>query len=206
MTPRTVEQNDAIRKQRIAQIRNTAVEVYLEKGMQMEMGDIARKAGLGRGTVYHYYNNKLHLVEDLLLEAFEEAALVTAKTMQSSEPPLVRLEQYAALQLESWLRQPFGYILFKNWFHSEPIVVYYNDRLLADFHARLYKPVLEAVEEGIRLGQIAAMQPSTTVSVFFAALIGATGTYIGNKDSSSSTNRDEWIRDVTTVLFKGLQA
>ncbi|WP_156043187.1 hypothetical protein [Paenibacillus sp. UNC451MF] len=43
MTPRTIEQNDAIRKQRIAQIRNTAVEVFLDKGMQMEMGDIARK-------------------------------------------------------------------------------------------------------------------------------------------------------------------
>ncbi len=141
----------------------------------------------------------------MLLEAFEEAEHITARAMHSTEPPLVRLEQYAALQLESWVRQPFGFVLFKNWFHSEPILVHYNERLLASIHERLYKPVLEAVGEGIRSGQIAATQPGTTVSVFFAALIGASGAYIGNKDSDGAINPEEWIRDVITVLFKGLQ-
>lgn len=66
--------------------------------MNMEMGDISRKAGLGRGTVYHYYNNKISLIEDLLIEAFEEAQKITMETLNTNESPLIRLEQYAKCQ------------------------------------------------------------------------------------------------------------
>ncbi|MEZ2659714.1 TetR/AcrR family transcriptional regulator [Aneurinibacillus aneurinilyticus] len=122
-------------------MRNTAAEIYLEKGMNMEMGDIARKAGLGRGTVYHYYNNKISLIEDLLIEAFEEAQKITMETLNTNESPLIRLEQYAKCQLGSWIKQPFVFILFKNLFQSEPIPTQNYDELLNNFQTHLYSPV-----------------------------------------------------------------
>lgn len=82
MSPRTKEQNDAIREIRMNQIMQAAAEVYLEKGIQLEIRDVAVKAELGYGTVYHYYKNKQMLLEDLLWDALNrtESAVQPALT------------------------------------------------------------------------------------------------------------------------------
>ncbi|MEF2964531.1 TetR/AcrR family transcriptional regulator [Paenibacillus sp. M1] len=74
MTPRTKEQNEQIRSRRMAQILKAAADVYLDKGMLMEIRDVAAEAGLGYGTVYHYYKNKTDLLYDMLSQAMERAA------------------------------------------------------------------------------------------------------------------------------------
>lgn len=74
MTPRTKEQNEQIRLRRMKQILKAAADVYLDKNMLMEIRDVAAAAGLGYGTVYHYYNNKSDLLYDLLFQGLERAA------------------------------------------------------------------------------------------------------------------------------------
>ncbi|MGW7163573.1 TetR/AcrR family transcriptional regulator [Paenibacillus taichungensis] len=71
MTPRTKEQNEEIRLRRLAQIRKAAADVFLNKGSLLEIRDVAIEAGLGYGTVYHYYSNKGDLLHDLLWDALE---------------------------------------------------------------------------------------------------------------------------------------
>ncbi|GGF62011.1 hypothetical protein GCM10010912_03950 [Paenibacillus albidus] len=73
MTPRTKEQNEDIRLRRLAQIRKAAADVFLNKGPLLEIRDVAAQAGLGYGTVYHYYSNKGDLLYDLLWDALERA-------------------------------------------------------------------------------------------------------------------------------------
>ncbi|MCJ1222064.1 TetR family transcriptional regulator [Paenibacillus polymyxa] len=71
MSPRTKEQNEEIRLRRLAQIRKAAADVFLNKGPLLEIRDVAVQAGLGYGTVYHYYGNKGDLLHDLLWDALE---------------------------------------------------------------------------------------------------------------------------------------
>lgn len=73
MTPRTKEQNEEIRLRRLAQIRKAAADVFLDKGLALEIRDVAAQAGLGYGTVYHYYSNKGDLLHDLLWAAMDQA-------------------------------------------------------------------------------------------------------------------------------------
>ncbi|WP_334071752.1 MULTISPECIES: helix-turn-helix domain-containing protein [Paenibacillus] len=73
MTPRTKEQNEQIRNLRMSQILRAAADVYLDRGLLMEIRDVAAEAGLGYGTVYHYYKNKTDLLHDLLLQAMSRA-------------------------------------------------------------------------------------------------------------------------------------
>ncbi|MGO4546364.1 TetR/AcrR family transcriptional regulator [Paenibacillus sp. 2TAB23] len=73
MTPRTKEQNEEIRLRRLAQIRIAAADVFLNKGPLLEIRDVAAQAGLGYGTVYHYYSNKGDLLNDLLWDALVRA-------------------------------------------------------------------------------------------------------------------------------------
>lgn len=73
MTPRTKEQNEEIRLRRLVQIRQAAADVFLNKGPLLEIRDVAAQAGLGYGTVYHYYSNKGDLLHDLLWDALERS-------------------------------------------------------------------------------------------------------------------------------------
>lgn len=87
MTPRTKEQNEEIRLRRLAQIRKAAADVFLNKGSLLEIRDVAIEAGLGYGTVYHYYSNKGDLLHDLLWDALERVggAPVDPHTSTSGE-------------------------------------------------------------------------------------------------------------------------
>ncbi|QOS79159.1 helix-turn-helix transcriptional regulator [Paenibacillus sp. JNUCC31] len=87
MTPRTKEQNEEIRLRRLAQIRRAAADVFLKKGPLLEIRDVAAQAGLGYGTVYHYYSNKGDLLHDLLWDALERASgwLEQPRTSASGE-------------------------------------------------------------------------------------------------------------------------
>ncbi|MGG4142380.1 helix-turn-helix domain-containing protein [Paenibacillus algorifonticola] len=84
MTPRTKEQNDEIRLRRLAQIRKAAADVFLNKGPLLEIRDVAAQAGLGYGTVYHYYSNKGDLLQDLLWDAFERAGEWLAAPLEAT--------------------------------------------------------------------------------------------------------------------------
>lgn len=78
MTPRTKEQNEEIRLRRIHEILRAAAEAYLNKGVLLEIRDVAAAAGLGYGTVYHYYSNKNDLVADMLQQGLERAEALWA--------------------------------------------------------------------------------------------------------------------------------
>lgn len=104
MTPRTKEQNDEIRLRRLAQIRKAAADVFLNKGPLLEIRDVAAQAGLGYGTVYHYYSNKGDLLHDLLWDALERAGgwLETPAETTHKAP----LEAHLKAQLEAQPNAP----------------------------------------------------------------------------------------------------
>jgi AcrR family transcriptional regulator len=65
------------------------------KRLQRRWGDIAQVAGLAKDTIYHYYNNKLSLLEEWLDDACCEAKKITGTVMAEDARPIIRLERYA---------------------------------------------------------------------------------------------------------------
>lgn len=98
MTPRTKEQNEDIRLRRLAQIRKAAADVFLNKGPLLEIRDVAAQAGLGYGTVYHYYSNKGDLLHDLLWDALERAGGWLKAPLMAPLEPLLKVPLGAQLK------------------------------------------------------------------------------------------------------------
>ncbi|CAM4036075.1 TetR/AcrR family transcriptional regulator [Cohnella lubricantis] len=147
MSPRTKEQNEAIRLTRIRQIQSAAAEVYLQRGMSFEMRDVAAQAGLGYGTVYHYYKNKYELFHELLASALDSASELSARTLADGGPLPERLRAWTVGLLTLWAEEPMVFILYKmaseNFHQLPPELV---GRLPARFEAELYRPVIEALQ------------------------------------------------------------
>lgn len=113
MTPRTREQNEEIRRVRMTQIINAAADVYLDKGMLMEVRDVAQQAGLGYGTVYHYYKNKGDLLHDLLGQAMERASDLMYDIATHGNSTQRELKSVVVSLMEHWAQDHAMYLLSK---------------------------------------------------------------------------------------------
>jgi len=168
MSPRTKEQNEAIREMRMSQIMQAAAEVYLEKGIQFEIRDVAVKAELGYGTVYHYYKNKQMLLEDLLWEALDRTESAVNPALSRDEDDAPSAERYARLLLRHCTLDPAVFILLKTVadnFHHIPGNRF--SKLYAEFQQRIYRPFVALIRT-----DTGSPAPEQTANLVFGSLVG----------------------------------
>ncbi|MBE9915883.1 TetR/AcrR family transcriptional regulator [Paenibacillus donghaensis] len=197
MSPRTKEQNEAIREMRMNQIMQAAAEVYLEKGIQLEIRDVAVKAELGYGTVYHYYKNKHMLLEDLLWDALyrTESAVLPALTEDGGS--LHKAESFSRLLLRMCIQDPSVFILHKTVadnFHHFPGNRFI--KLSDNFQQRIYLSFVELIREGID-----SESPEKTSNLIFGSLVGCTALNIHHNMQSEMD-----VEGIVDMIFSGIQA
>ncbi|WP_150271146.1 TetR/AcrR family transcriptional regulator [Paenibacillus tepidiphilus] len=115
MCPRTKEQNELIRVQRREQILDVAARSYFRTGGSFDVRDVAREAGLGYGTVYHYYPNRHLLIEDVLGSGFErcEQAVADLANTSGSPPDASHLLRCCQALLRLWQSDARAFLVFK---------------------------------------------------------------------------------------------
>lgn len=167
MCPRTKEQNELIRIQRREQILDVAARTYFRTGGSFDIRDVAREAGLGYGTVYHYYPNQHLLIEDVLGSGFDrcEHALAEWANNCGGSPNDRRLLTYSQTLLRLWQSDARAYLVYK--MASEHYVgLPEKDRYPAKkrFMERLYAPL-----------QSIAQREDDSVDHMLAVLVGCCG-------------------------------
>ena len=197
MSPRTKEQNDAIREMRMNQIMQAAAEVYLEKGFQLEIRDVAVKAELGYGTVYHYYKNKHMLLEDLLWDALNRTESAVLPALTGDGGSLLKAESFSRLLLRKCIQDPSVFILLKTVadnFHHFPGNRFI--KLFADFQERIYLPFVEMIREGI-----GSKSPEKTANLIFGSLVGCTALNIHH-----NMRNEMDVEGIVDMIFSGIQS
>lgn len=64
MSPRTSKQNEEIRQQTSKQIVDAAFELFANEGYaKTSIATVAKKAGVSKGLIYHYFNSKEAILE-----------------------------------------------------------------------------------------------------------------------------------------------
>ena len=67
-------------------VLEAARQGFAEQGLDCQMEDIARSAGVGVGTVYRHFPNKEKLVDALVKDRFERLAERTAEALEQDDP------------------------------------------------------------------------------------------------------------------------
>ncbi|MDF2961472.1 MAG: TetR family transcriptional regulator [Paenibacillus sp.] len=200
MSPRTKEQNDEIRERRKLQIVETAEILFLRKGMNLDIRDVAYTAQLGYGTVYHYYNNKHLLIHDIMESGFNAAA-ETAKMLNASHSPLSLLHTYVKALPDSWTKSRASYAVYKhaaeNFITFEPDIQHlYNSR----FEEHIYTPVTAVIEKAVHRQELSAgLDPHQTANTLLGSLIGAYSIYMNHNSGQFNAGF------TADVLIKGIR-
>ena len=73
MSPRTEKQFEEMRKEKRTLIMEAALEVFAEKSfLGASVSKITKKAGVSKGLLYTYFENKEDLLRKIILEGFDE--------------------------------------------------------------------------------------------------------------------------------------
>lgn len=91
MSPRTEEQYEEIRKGRKEQILHVALHLFAEKGYEnTSISMIAREAAISKGLLYNYFENKEHLLEEVVQQGIKEIMI----PIESDAPVLETPKQF----------------------------------------------------------------------------------------------------------------
>ncbi len=73
MSPRTVQQNEAIRQQKMDHIKSTALELFSANGFHAtSISDIAKAAKISKGLLYNYFTSKDDLLSSIIDDGFRK--------------------------------------------------------------------------------------------------------------------------------------
>jgi len=73
MCPKTKEQFEQMRQNRKAAIEEAAMQLFAEQGFNSaSISRIAQKAGVSKGLLYNYFDNKEALVKEIVLKGFRQ--------------------------------------------------------------------------------------------------------------------------------------
>lgn len=201
MTPRTKEQFEEIRSKRIKQILDATEQVYIAQGTQFDIRDVAKKAGLGYGTVYHYYSNKQILLHDLFAQGLEIASNLDVHMLAGSASPLKSLEDYCNTLLHTWRQHPSVFLLYK--IASENFAgldAAFKEQFSARFQELLYQPLVGCIRRAMEAKEISVpLDAEKLANGLLGSLIGSYGIYLYH---------DEILYDpsfLTRLLLMGLR-
>jgi AcrR family transcriptional regulator len=117
-----------------------AREAFTESGRSASLEDIARRAGVGIGTLYRHFPTRADLVQAIYVDEVE--------ALSRSATELSQLEPWEAL--EGWLQRFVGYIATKQALADELFAVAERDAVFAGCRAMLYAagtPLLDRAQD-----------------------------------------------------------
>ncbi|HEY0124068.1 MAG TPA: helix-turn-helix domain-containing protein [Rhizobium sp.] len=108
-------------KERLIEV---AAEAFAENGVETSLEDIARRAGVGIGTLYRHFPTREHLVEIVYRRELEMLAAAAGGLAETHAPDAA---------LEEWMRRFVGYIATKRGMaNSLRILMSSNSALFAE--------------------------------------------------------------------------
>ncbi|WAH37210.1 TetR/AcrR family transcriptional regulator [Alicyclobacillus dauci] len=203
--PRTSQQNEEIRQKRIKEILTAAMHVYLEKGVRgSEIGDIAERAGIARGLVYHYYKDKLSLFRALFEQSQESARAFINSTLNTEQPPLVRLQTFFQHFMRSTLEQPY-YVRFYSTLHYDAPLVYGDEAqsFMETFANSVFGPLRRVMREAMDEGVIREADPNLAANLFWGAIVGGMNEFMQRPDAPIFEVR---LKQLMELTFEGFLA
>lgn len=164
-----------------------AAAAFAEHGVDASLEDIARRAGVGIGTLYRHFPTREHLVE-VLYRREVEALCDAADDLARRRPPDAALAE--------WMQRFVGYIATKRGMaNSLRILMNTNSERLADTYGKIPVALKRLIEAAVADGSIRADIDSSDVLQALAGIYSAPDT----------PDWQERSRRLVTLLMDGLR-
>jgi AcrR family transcriptional regulator len=169
-------------EERPHQIMDAAIEVFGERGLSgARLEDVAKRAGVSKGTIYLYFPNKIALFQEMIRQTI-------VAQIDRVEQELARHQGSAAEQIDAYIQAWWAFNLNPRTHTISRLLVGELHRFpeLGQFYAdevvvRKVRVLSTLIARGVESGQFRQVDPEST-----ARLLGATmnsyGTWCGMRN------------------------
>ena len=102
VSPTRALRSDAVRNRQL--LLEAAAEAFAERGIDASIDDIARRAGVGKGTVFRHFATKEELLGALMIAMTEELIAACVRLREADDASLA-LYEFMAFAIEALRRQ-----------------------------------------------------------------------------------------------------
>jgi AcrR family transcriptional regulator len=194
-------------EERPKQILDAALAVFAEHGLAgARLEDIARRAGLSKGTIYLYFPNKEELFREVIrtsVIAFIEQA---EEFFASAQSPVVALEKWME-GYWTWLRSPVFPVMHRlvtSELRNFPDVAAFYAKEVVERAQRLVRGILQ---RGMETGDFREMDPAEAARMLSAIFV-THATWLHQKNSFKSLAHippDEMLAQISSFFFNAMR-
>jgi AcrR family transcriptional regulator len=195
-------------EERPHQIIDAAIAVFGERGLEgARLEDIAKQAGVSKGTIYLYFPNKEALFKEMVRLTI--IARIEADERKMEHHPGTATEQLESYMAEQWefINQPVVRTISRlvtSELHRFPeLLQYYMDEVVR----RKYDLVTRLIQRGVDAGEFRPIDPSVAARLLFA-MFYAHGVWGGMRQYRPEIARysDEHVpSDIRDFFFHALR-
>ncbi len=174
MSPRNEEQNEMIKDERREQILSAALKVFAAKGFAAtKISDIAERAALSHGLVYHYFKSKEEIFYTLLKRAMDTSSQSLIMVDSAPLSPVEKVRQtahYILEGMESYQDSAYYFLIVTHAAVMEDTNEEHKKLMsVSNVAIEIMAKIIAAGQEA---GEIADGDPMGMSAAFFAAIQG----------------------------------
>jgi AcrR family transcriptional regulator len=178
---RTLSQRQSAREEKRALILQAASQVFARKGYETAaLEEVARKAGLAKGTLYLYFKDKEALYLQTVLHVLESLQTDLLQQVERQPQGVEKLRAFASCQLSFFARNRDTLRLFADLF--TPRLANLHKRLIGSLQekrALLIAYLSRLVDEGKRQGEIRLDLESQRIALSFLGMVNQASQSLG---------------------------
>ncbi|MCL1981670.1 MAG: TetR/AcrR family transcriptional regulator [Clostridiales bacterium] len=153
-------------------ILGTAFKLILEKGFaNTKIIDIANSAGIGKGTLYEYFDSKEALILELINTKVRRDYEKVCEAMEEASSCKQKLSRYLRYEIETTAKYRANVIDFKNEITSNSDEI--SAEILNAVHTIIFnqfQAVYNVVLQGIEAGEFRAADPLMAAACFMGSV------------------------------------
>jgi len=157
------------------QILHAAIEIFAKKGLERgKIADIAKQAGIGKGTIYEYFKSKDEIFSAIENMFIDDSIVHIEKLANSKNTPLRKLEEIIKYSID--MHETMGdtiIIISEMWAqHSRGQLHGHKNSIFADMYNNYYKMIKKILTEGINKGEFRKMNQDGVAAMMLALIDG----------------------------------
>jgi len=196
--PKGIALTEEAQQQRRKEIFSASVHLFIEKGFtETTMREIATAAGIGKSTLYDYYQSK----DEILTSYYEnELRRITERAQKISQKDLSNIEKLSEIMYMhlEYLMENKDYF-WKLSIESQRLSAESQEKIQKKRH--FYQDMLQTIiEEGIRSGEFGSINATLAARSIFTLLSIAAFT------SRPTGTPQEMLNDILAIFFEGIRA
>ena len=189
------------------EILQAAIQVFAEKGIQKsKMIDIAKRAKIGKGTIYEYFESKEGIFKEAYLSHFKGIEERIFQITQSDDAAVVKINNLTKSILIDFFSDNIEFAAIMMDFWAEGIRSKDEDILdvinLKEMYAFFRNVLIVILQQGIDENSFRKMDKNAVASAIIGSFDGLLLQWILNKDVLDlKAVTDEWLN----VLINGIK-